>query len=74
VASRFHAPSPGEASDVELIPAGNVTDVVARVGGTIRRPHHDAGTGTPGFWIDAAALKPASSADFPGKRAWRLCP
>ena len=43
VASRVYTPAPGEASDVELMPAGDVTDGVVRVGGTIRRPHHDAG-------------------------------
>jgi hypothetical protein len=37
--SRVYAPAAGEASDVELMPAGDVTDGVVRVGGTIRRPH-----------------------------------
>ena len=37
--SRVHVPAAGEASDVELMPAGDVTDGVVRVGGTIRRPH-----------------------------------
>ncbi|MET4135105.1 hypothetical protein [Pseudarthrobacter sp. PvP090] len=37
--SRVHLPAAGEASDVELMPAGDVTDGVVRVGGTIRRPH-----------------------------------
>ncbi|WP_177236082.1 hypothetical protein [Arthrobacter sp. ov118] len=54
MASRVHAPAPGGASDVELMPAGNAADVVARVGGTIRRPHHDAGAGA-GAGIDATA-------------------
>ena len=35
----MHVPAAGEASDVELMPAGDVTDGVVRVGGTIRRPH-----------------------------------
>ena len=39
VASRVYTPAPGEASDVERMPAGDVTDGVVRVGGTIRRPH-----------------------------------
>lgn len=39
VESRRYVPAPGEASDVEPMPAGDVTDGVVRVGGTIRRPH-----------------------------------
>ncbi len=39
VESRFYRPAAGEASDVELMPAGDVTEGVVRVGGTIRRPH-----------------------------------
>lgn len=39
VTSRVYTPAPGGASDVELMPAGDVTDGVVRVGGTIRRPH-----------------------------------
>lgn len=39
VASRVYTPAPGGASDVEPMPAGDVTDGVVRVGGTIRRPH-----------------------------------
>ena len=35
----MYVPAAGEASDVELMPAGDVTDGVVRVGGTIRRPH-----------------------------------
>ena len=38
VASRVYIPAAGEASDVERMPAGDVTDGVVRFGGTIRRP------------------------------------
>lgn len=39
VERRPYVAVPGEASDVELLPAGDVTDGVVRVGGTVRRPH-----------------------------------
>jgi hypothetical protein len=37
--SRVYVPAPGEPSDVEPMPAGDVTEGVVRVGGTIRRLH-----------------------------------
>lgn len=39
VRSRRYVPAPGEAFDVEVLPAGDVTEGVVRVGGTVRRPH-----------------------------------
>lgn len=39
VKSRRYVPAPGEAYDVEVLPAGDVTEGVVRVGGTVRRPH-----------------------------------
>lgn len=38
VEQRLYVPSPGEVSDVEVLPVGDVTDGVLRVGGTVRRP------------------------------------
>lgn len=74
VSRRLYRAAPGEAPDVELMPAGDVTEGVVRVGGTIRRPHQsqsyavadyldwleDAGfEGSPGSW--AATPKAAMS-------------
>ncbi|UKA54704.1 aminoglycoside phosphotransferase family protein [Arthrobacter sp. FW305-BF8] len=39
VENRIYIPAPGEETDVELLPAGDVTNGVVRVGGTVRRPH-----------------------------------
>jgi hypothetical protein len=36
---RRYVAAPWWASDVELMPVGDVTEGVVRVGGTIRRPH-----------------------------------
>ncbi|MDP9981064.1 hypothetical protein J2W14_000440 [Pseudarthrobacter oxydans] len=49
---RGYVPAAGEASDVELMPAGDVTDGVARVGGTIRRPHRPQ---SRGGWLESNA-------------------
>ena len=59
VASRVYTPAPGEASDVELMPAGDVTDGVVRVGGTIRRPHQPQSLAVAEYldWLDDAGFE-----------------
>ena len=59
VASRVYTPAPGEASDVELMPAGDVTDGVVRVGGTIRRPHQPQSLAVAGYldWLEDAGFE-----------------
>ena len=59
VASRGYTPAPGEASDVELMPAGDVTDGVVRVGGTIRRPHQPQSLAVAEYldWLDDAGFE-----------------
>ncbi len=56
--SRVYIPAPGEASDVELMPAGDVTDGVVRVGGTIRRPHQQQSLAVAGYldWLEDAGF------------------
>lgn len=57
VESRVYVPAPGEASDVELMPAGDVTDGVVRVGGTIRRPHQPQSLRRPHQPLEANAAR-----------------
>ncbi|MCB5280392.1 MULTISPECIES: phosphotransferase [unclassified Arthrobacter] len=56
IESRVYIPAPGEASDVELMPAGDVTDGVVRVGGTIRRPHQPQSLAVAAYldWLEDA--------------------
>lgn len=67
VESRVYVPAPGEASDVELMPAGDVTDGVVRVGGTIRRPHQPQSLAVAGYldWLEDAGF--AGSPRFLGR-------
>ncbi|PVZ60203.1 phosphotransferase [Arthrobacter sp. H-02-3] len=57
VAARVYVPAPGEASDVELMPAGDVTDGVVRVGGTIRRPHQPQSLAGYLDWLEDAGFE-----------------
>ncbi|MGO4804560.1 phosphotransferase [Arthrobacter sp. 2MCAF15] len=59
VDSRVYAPAPGEASDVEIMPAGDVTDGVVRVGGTIRRPHQPQSLAVAEYldWLEDAGFE-----------------
>jgi hypothetical protein len=59
VESRVYVPAPGEASDVELMPAGDVTDGVVRVGGTIRRPHQPQSLAVAAYldWLEDAGFE-----------------
>ena len=59
VASRVYSPAPGEASDVECMPAGDVTEGVVRVGGTIRRPHQPQSFAVAEYldWLDDAGFE-----------------
>ncbi|BCW69199.1 phosphotransferase [Arthrobacter sp. NicSoilB8] len=59
VASRVYTPAPGEASDVELMPAGDVTESVVRVGGTIRRPHQPQSLAVGEYldWLEDAGFE-----------------
>ena len=56
--SRVYVPAAGEASDVELMPAGDVTDGVVRVGGTIRRPHQPQSFAVAAYldWLEDAGF------------------
>ena len=58
VESRVYVPAAGEASDVELMPAGDVTDGVVRVGGTIRRPHQPQSFAVAAYldWLEDAGF------------------
>ena len=58
VVSRVYAPAPGEASDVELMPAGDVTAGVVRVGGTLRRPHQPQSLAVAEYldWLEDAGF------------------
>lgn len=58
VESRVYVPAPGAASDVELMPAGDVTAGVVRVGGTIRRPHQPQSLAVAGYldWLEDAGF------------------
>ena len=59
--SRVYVPAAGEASDVELMPAGDVTDGVVRVGGTIRRPHQPQSLAVAEYldWLEDAGFEGA---------------
>ncbi len=59
VESRAYVPAPGEASDVELMPAGDVTDGVVRVSGTIRRPRQPQSLAVAEFldWLEDAGFE-----------------
>ena len=54
----MYVPAAGEASDVELMPAGDVTDGVVRVGGTIRRPHQPQSLAVAAYldWLEDAGF------------------
>lgn len=58
VEQRLYVPAPGEASDVELMPAGDVTDGVVRVGATIRRPHQPQSFAVADYldWLEDAGF------------------
>ena len=59
VEARVYVPAPGEASDVELMPAGDVTEGVVRVGGTIRRPHQPQSLAVAAYldWLEDAGFE-----------------
>ena len=59
VEQRLYVPSPGEASDVELLPAGDVTEGVLRVGGTVRRPHQPQSYAVADYldWLENAGFE-----------------
>ena len=61
VESRLYRPAEGEASDVELMPAGDVTEGVVRVGGTIRRPHQPQSFAVADYldWLENAGFEGA---------------
>ncbi|XAS64211.1 phosphotransferase [Micrococcaceae bacterium Sec5.8] len=69
VASRVYVPAAGEASDVEQMPAGDVTEGVVRVGGTIRRPHQRQSLAVAAYldWLEDAGF--AGSPRFLGRDA-----
>lgn len=58
IEARVYVPAPGEASDVELMPAGDVTEGVVRVGGTIRRPHQPQSLAVAAYldWLEDAGF------------------
>ena len=58
VEARVYVPAPGEASDVELMPAGDVTEGVVRVGSTIRRPHQRQSLAVASYldWLEDAGF------------------
>jgi hypothetical protein len=59
VEQRVYVPSPGEAPDVELLPAGDVTEGVLRVGGTVRRPHQPQSYAVADYleWLEDAGFE-----------------
>ncbi|MDQ0754630.1 phosphotransferase [Arthrobacter sp. B3I4] len=59
VEARVYAPADGEASDVELMPAGDVTEGVVRIGGTIRRPHQRQSRAVAEYldWLEDAGFE-----------------
>ncbi|MDQ0076659.1 phosphotransferase [Arthrobacter oryzae] len=59
VESRLYRPAAGEASDVERMPAGDVTQGVVRVGGTIRRPHQPQSFAVADYldWLEDAGFE-----------------
>ncbi|WP_445155649.1 phosphotransferase [Arthrobacter sp. Hor0625] len=58
VEARVYVPAPGEASDVELLPAGDVTEGVVRVGRTTRRPHQPQSLAVAEYldWLEDAGF------------------
>lgn len=58
VEERFYAEAPDGDSDVELMPAGDVTEGVVRVGGTIRRPHQPQSFAVADYldWLEDAGF------------------
>lgn len=58
VEERLYVPAPGEESDVELMPAGDVTEGVVRVGATIRRPHQPQSFAVADYldWLEDAGF------------------
>ena len=58
VEARVYVPAPGETCDVELMPAGDVTEGVVRVGGTIRRPHQPQSLAVAAYldWLEDAGF------------------
>jgi hypothetical protein len=58
VEQRLYVPSPGEVSDVGVLPAGDVTDGVVRVGGTVRRPHQPQSYAVADYldWLEDAGF------------------
>ncbi|MET3810044.1 phosphotransferase [Arthrobacter sp. UYEF3] len=58
VQARVYVPAAGEAPDVELMPAGDVTEGVVRVGETIRRPHQPQSLAVGGYldWLEDAGF------------------
>ena len=61
VERRLYVAAPGELSDVELLPAGDVTDGVVRVGGTVRRPHQPQSYAVAEYlnWLEDAGFEGA---------------
>lgn len=59
VENRIYIPVPGEETDVELLPAGDVTDGVVRVGGTVRRPHQPQSYAVADYldWLEDAGFE-----------------
>ena len=59
VERRLYVAAPGEASDVEALPAGDVTDGVVRVGGTVRRPHQPQSYAVADYldWLEDAGFE-----------------
>ncbi|MBT2597042.1 phosphotransferase [Arthrobacter sp. ISL-72] len=59
VESRVYRPAADEASDVELMPAGDVTEGVVRVGGTVRRPHQRQSFAVADYldWLEEAGFE-----------------
>lgn len=59
VETRVYAPADGEASDVEPMPAGDVTEGVVRVGETIRRPRQPQSLAVAAYldWLEDAGFE-----------------
>lgn len=58
VEERLYVAAPGEESDVEVMPAGDVTEGVVRVGRTIRRPHQPQSFAVADYldWLEDAGF------------------
>jgi hypothetical protein len=61
VEKRVYEPAPGEESDVEIMPAGDVTEGVVRLGSTIRRPHQPQSFAVADYldWLEDAGFEGA---------------